>query len=78
MLEGEVECYDLYLRGECYGYRLFKDGEEEDSCWGFLGEYPDVLKWISSSLPSECQRLIEKLESQYCSAESYIENLIIA
>ena len=78
VLEGEVECYDLYLRGECYGYRLFKDGEEEDSCWGFLREYPDVLKWISSSLPSECQRLIEKLESKYCSAESYIENLNIA
>ncbi|MDI3258402.1 MAG: hypothetical protein QJR02_01765 [Sinobacteraceae bacterium] len=48
MIEGEVETYDQFLRGDVYGYRLFRetldvDGEVEDddelaSCWGFYGE----------------------------------------
>jgi hypothetical protein len=41
-LKGEVETYDQYLRGDVYGYKVFKveNGEEEelDSCWGFYGE----------------------------------------
>lgn len=47
-LKGEIEEFDLYLRGECYGYvierlTLDDDGdvtetEELDACWGFLGE----------------------------------------
>ena len=42
LLQGEVETYDKYLRGEVYGYKVFKvtDGveEETDSCWGFYDE----------------------------------------
>lgn len=50
VLEGEVENYDQYLRGDVYGYRVFKgtgvdedelDAEETDSCWGFFGDYDD-------------------------------------
>ncbi len=46
MLEGEVETYDQYLRGDVYGFEVVKvdkcdkgcDHEEhEDSCWGFYG-----------------------------------------
>jgi len=35
-LEGEVETYDKYLRGDIYGF-VAKDstGEDVDSCWGF-------------------------------------------
>ena len=41
-LEGEVELYDQYLKGECYGYiidELDEDGEWNEnieSCWGFF------------------------------------------
>lgn len=42
-LEDEVEEYDMYLQGECYGYIVdeLEDAEEDewnenvDSCWGF-------------------------------------------
>ena len=38
-LEGEVETYDQYLRGDIFGYEILNsDGEIEDSCWGFYGE----------------------------------------
>lgn len=49
IIDQEVEEYDLYLRGEVYGYRVTKprdpcvtchhvdDPEEVDACYGFLG-----------------------------------------
>lgn len=41
-LTGEVETYDMYLRGDVYGFTITRedeDGEEVDidSCWGFYG-----------------------------------------
>ena len=46
-LEGEVETYDQYLRGDVYGFEIYEVttcnlGHEHetdvDSCWGFYGE----------------------------------------
>lgn len=50
VLDGEVQTYDQYLRGDIYGYRVFgpepeacdkcgaiEDREELESCWGFYG-----------------------------------------
>lgn len=38
-MESEVEEYGHYLTGQCYGYVVEDaDGEEIDSCWGFLGD----------------------------------------
>lgn len=39
LMRNEVNTYDLYLTGQCFGY-VVEDkatGEEMDSCWGFLG-----------------------------------------
>ena len=42
LLEGDVECYDQYLRGNVYGYQVVDpDGEDGDSCWGFFGDYEE-------------------------------------
>jgi hypothetical protein len=37
MMQAEVDTYNQYLHGETYGYRVEKDGEEVDACWGFIG-----------------------------------------
>jgi len=39
-LEQEVEIYDMYVRGETYGYVVIDTYTEKevDSCWGFIGE----------------------------------------
>lgn len=41
-LENEIDFYDMYLKGECYGYILeeYKDGEwiNSDSCWGYYSD----------------------------------------
>ncbi len=60
-LTSEVELYDKYLSGECYGFQLYKDGEEMDSCWGFLGDFEEVRKDISEYLPEECWSLMDHL-----------------
>lgn len=36
-LNASVKEYDLYLRGESYGYVISKNEDEIESCWGFLG-----------------------------------------
>jgi hypothetical protein len=55
LMEGEVEVYDQYLRGDVYGFVLEEavveverdedddevlEWEEKDSCWGFYGDDP--------------------------------------
>jgi len=34
---GTVEEYSMWANGEVYGYTIERDGEEIDSCWGFIG-----------------------------------------
>jgi len=36
-LRAEVRTYDQYLTGDTFGYKITKDGEEIDSCWGYYG-----------------------------------------
>ena len=39
VLMAEVKDMDDFVRGNVYGYKVFNDeGEELDSCWGFLGD----------------------------------------
>jgi len=37
-IRGEVKTYDMFLRGEVYGYTIEdEEGEYVDSCWGYYG-----------------------------------------
>lgn len=42
VIEGEVETYDRYLRGDVYGYEIYENGKCVDSCWGFYCDYEEV------------------------------------
>jgi hypothetical protein len=37
-VRAEIKQYDSYLRGECYGFIVADGTEDEESCWGFLGD----------------------------------------
>ena len=38
-LQGEIEAYDMYLRGEVYGFVVESpEGDNVESCWGFYGD----------------------------------------
>lgn len=56
LLKSEVETYDYYLTGQCYGFRLYENGEETDSCWGFLGSFSDVAKMVAGEALPESHR----------------------
>jgi hypothetical protein len=67
-IEGEVATYDLYLTGECYGYQITgSDGDELDSCWGFLGDLKYVREEARSAAEHATdpatQRNADELES---------------
>ena len=59
-LRGEVKTYDDYLRGNVYGFSVEKDGEDVDSCWGFLGEYDDP----EYSALNEAKSVIDFIEAK--------------
>lgn len=43
-IRGDTKTYDYYLTGQVYGYVVYgRDGDELDSCWGFLGDIEDCL-----------------------------------
>jgi len=66
ILEGEVETFDKYLRGEVLSYIIEKDGMFMDSCGGYfeteeyvIGEAKDV---INSYIRHDMKKHIDKLK----------------
>lgn len=62
LLISETETYDNYLRGECYGYVIEKDGVEVDSCWGFLGDLREMLLEMKSGVSEEYKHLFDHID----------------
>lgn len=62
LMKSEVAVYDSYLRGECYGFELYKNGELSDSCWGFIGSLEDACKAMADYLPDGCEDMVNHLE----------------
>ena len=78
VLEGEVKSYDYFLTGQCYGFQLFREDVEVDSCWGFLGEIRDVQDDVKSYLPEDCDpAIVELLQFRYeeLDIDEYLEEL---
>jgi hypothetical protein len=72
-LLSEVEEYDWYLTGECYGFVLERGGEDDDgevseweevdSCWGFLG--PVETNGILDHLAPEFHAMAKEADIEY-------------
>lgn len=74
MLCSEVQVYDYYLSGQCYGYRLYENGVETDSCWGFLGHLGDVLEEIAGeALPESHRDMVDELQEVPDTKTVYLE-----
>lgn len=64
-VRAEVEVYDLYLQGQCFGYRVAPDTPFEDSCWGFLGmdhikeEANDAAEYAAERIATEAREKAE-------------------
>lgn len=62
LLLGEVKEFDSYITGESYGFRLYQDGEEKESCWGFLGDINEVKPLIAQHLPEALRDMVNDME----------------
>jgi hypothetical protein len=51
-LRGEIKEWDMYVRGDVYGYVLTGPEDDDrdalDSCWGFYGDIADMLDEVNS------------------------------
>jgi len=74
LLRGEVSYYDHYIRGDCYGFQLYRDDKEIDSCWGFIGDTDDLRDAIECHLPDECKGMMNDLT--YRSDDPHIETIL--
>jgi hypothetical protein len=60
-LIGEVEAYDDYITGNVWGYKIEdENGDELDSCWGFVGDYKYALEEAKSIIP----HLVKKRDAE--------------
>jgi hypothetical protein len=61
LLISEVKEYDFHLTGQCYGFIVeAPDGEELDSCWGFLGKIEYVIGEATSAAKGEAKAYFAK------------------
>jgi hypothetical protein len=73
ILDGEVETYDQYVRGEVYGFQIVdEDDNHIDSCYGFYGTdfaTNGMLDYIDHTLlgvaEGEVVALLEEVEIEY-------------
>ena len=74
-LKGEVAEYDAYLRGECYCFELYEDGELLHSCGGFTGTFDKAVKDMIEYLPDDCAGMVDDL-SETTDSPSMIQTLL--
>lgn len=41
LFRSEISELNNWLESNCWGYRIVRDGEEIESCWGFIGDWDD-------------------------------------
>jgi hypothetical protein len=69
-MKGEVETYDMYLRGEVYGWVVeTPDSTLDDGCWGYLGDEDYVL----SEGRSAAEHAVEQLKRR--EADAFVASL---
>jgi hypothetical protein len=60
VMDGELETFDQYIRGDVYGFRVVdQDGEVVDSCGGFFG-----TNWMENGMADHVQEeVMEQLKN---------------
>lgn len=49
----EVGYYSHWMEGEVYGFKIYRNGEELDSCWDFINSFPKVVEDMYDYFPAE-------------------------
>jgi hypothetical protein len=77
VLKSEVELYDYFLSGQCYGFKLYEGDNKIINYWGFFGSIVDMPKNIKEYLPSECENIIEFLQYESdINEDEYLEQTL--
>ena len=72
-LQGEIDTYDNYLRGEVYGYRITPADDKDnvlESCWGYFGD--SGLEQLEDECRDTIDAMIARQKRQECQERLHI------
>ncbi len=76
VLRSEVKYYDMYLRGECYGYQIKDvDGDTLESCFGYLGD-PEESGCITDAKDAVNGIIRHKIKDHLLQVKEWIRNKV--
>ena len=67
IMEGEIKTFDRYIQGDVWGFKITKDDELLDSCWGFYEEdkFEDFRDLMMLYFPAEANISKEEFEKAW-------------
>ena len=69
-LDAEINVLNEYCQGNCYGYILTdRYGDEIDTCWGYIGDYDDMVDEAKTIAKAEAE---SEAELEYITGKSVI------
>lgn len=77
-LLGDIETYNLWAAGECYGYVIEDtgttdpdetDGENFDSCWGYIGRLSELQKEVEGMIARQIERDAQRAREEAAAAD---------
>ena len=75
-LRAEVKEYDLYLTGDAGGYVIERDGEQLESCWGFLGLWGENAH-VRSEAKADAEACRKRIEAENSEREFWAARDVI-
>lgn len=70
LLEGEIETFSKYFKGEVYGFQVIdEDDDVVDSCWGYYDDYEGLPLEEARGIAEHYQSEKEKLQNETALAE---------
>ena len=74
-IRADVECYNMYLHGSCYGYRIIgADGSLIDSCWGMLGSTDDCRNEARAAAEHSVDPAVTRMVEELSARATYASN----
>ena len=62
-MESEAATYGAWVRGDCYGYTVTRDGQDVGSCGGFIGGTDSgLLEYLASDIESDKRQCRARLK----------------
>jgi len=56
-MKAELEEYNKWIQGQCWGWSFTDENGKEDSCWGYICDDEESAQYMKESMPEEARAL---------------------